>query len=120
MYYRETGSAGKDYPHNPDEMTNDKVSAELKAIKTKYRSAVDLGRKSGHGRIVRLYFNECEQFWGGSPAMSKIASLESFKIIEKIITDDANTLVSHDSFHDRDLSCSIMHVKEITIEMNGN
>ncbi|KAK2863762.1 hypothetical protein Q7C36_002916 [Tachysurus vachellii] len=50
-----------DYPHSKDE-----------AIRLKYRHAVDSGKRSGHGRVVLLYFELCEQIWGGSPAVTTI------------------------------------------------
>ena len=50
----------KDYPHDSIEITREKVSTKLKAIRSKYRSAVDTGRRSGQGRVVLLYFDQCE------------------------------------------------------------
>eukprot|EP00795_Rhopilema_esculentum_P015583 gene15583-6852_t len=47
-YLRNCGEAdrvGKDYPHSPDDLSKEKVSSKLKAVRTKYRNAVD----SGHG-----------------------------------------------------------------------
>ncbi|XP_030611184.1 uncharacterized protein LOC115798476 [Archocentrus centrarchus] len=38
----------------------------------KYRQAVDSGCRSGHGRVVLLVFELCEQIWGGSPATSTL------------------------------------------------
>ena len=48
----EAKELNKDYPHNKDELTKQVVTTKLKAIRTKYRQAVDSGRKSGHGRVV--------------------------------------------------------------------
>lgn len=46
---------------------------------------MDSGRKSGHGRVVLLYFESCEEIWGGSPATTTIASgIESTEIPEEI------------------------------------
>lgn len=61
-----------DYPHNKDEVTKLIITTKLKAIRLKYRHAVDSGRRSGHGRVVLLYFELCEQIWGGSPAVTTI------------------------------------------------
>ena len=58
---RETGESGKDYPHSSAEITKDKVMKKLKNTRKKYRNAVDTGKKSGQGRVVLLYFNECEK-----------------------------------------------------------
>ena len=40
---------GKDFPHNPDDLTKATITTKLKAIRVKYRQAIDSGRKSGHG-----------------------------------------------------------------------
>ena len=63
-------SAGneKGFPHKPEELTKTALTTKLKAVRVKYRHAVDSGRKSGHGRVVLLYFDFCEKIWGGSPA----------------------------------------------------
>lgn len=74
---------GKDFPHKKEEMTKAIITTKLKAIRSKFRAAVDSGRKSGHGRVVLLYFESCEAIWGGSPATSKIcAGIESTDITE--------------------------------------
>lgn len=40
--------------------------------------AVDSGRRSGHGRVVYLYYNLCAKIWGGSPAAEQLSTgLES-------------------------------------------
>ena len=70
--YQETDGSDKDYPHRAEEITKEKVATKLKAIRLKYRAAVDSGKKSGHGRVILLYFEECEQIWGGSPATTRL------------------------------------------------
>ena len=60
----------KNYPHMKTEVI---LTTKLKAIRQKYRQAVDSGRRSGHGRVVMLYFELCE-VWGGSPATEQIES----------------------------------------------
>ena len=62
----------RDFPHKPDEITKQIVTSKLKAIRLKYRQAVDSGKRSGHGRVVLLYFELCEKVWGGSPATEQI------------------------------------------------
>ena len=39
----------KDFPHKKDELTKSVLTSKLKAIRSKYRQAVDNGRRSGHG-----------------------------------------------------------------------
>ena len=41
---------------SPDKYTRDKMSTKLKAIRGKYRKAVDSGRQSGGGRVVATSF----------------------------------------------------------------
>lgn len=66
-------SIGKEYPHKQGELSKPTLTSKLKTIRTKFRQAVDSGR-SGHGRVVLLYFEICEGIWGGSPATSTIPS----------------------------------------------
>lgn len=56
------------------------MSNKLKAVRIKYREAVDSGRRSSHGRIVMLYYELCTSIWGGSPAMNPINGVESSDI----------------------------------------
>ena len=64
----------KDYRHTGDEMTKDILSNKLKAIRLKFRKAVNEGRKSGNGRVVFIYYELCEKIWGGSPATEQLDS----------------------------------------------
>ncbi|XP_071386264.1 uncharacterized protein [Centroberyx affinis] len=68
----EAVAMGKGYPHTKDEVTKGQLTSKLKAIRIKYRQAVHSGRKSGHGRVVLLFFELCESIWGGSPATPAI------------------------------------------------
>ena len=71
---------GKSCPHGKN-LTKDIVATKLKAIRLKYREAVDNGRRSGHGRVVQLYYEVCERIWGGSPATEQISGgMESFEV----------------------------------------
>ena len=68
----------KQYPEdqekqpNKEKLNKDRVEANLKAIRTGYRKAYDNGRKSGGGRIVFTFYELCQSFWGGSPAVTSI------------------------------------------------
>ena len=44
----------KNYPHAKEEITKQIVTTKLKAIRQKYRQAVDTGRRSGHGRVYSI------------------------------------------------------------------
>ena len=63
----------KDFPHKTEQITQSSLTSKLKVIRIKFRQAIDSGRKSGHGRVVLLYFELCEEIWGGSPATTTIA-----------------------------------------------
>ena len=63
---------GKDFPHKTEQITQSSLTSKLKMIRKKFRQAIDPGRKSGHGRVVLLYFELCEEIWGGSPATTTI------------------------------------------------
>ena len=74
---------GKDYPHKEEEITKATLTSKLKSIRKKFRQAVDSKRRSGHGRVVVLYFDNCERIWGGSPATVQINSdVESFDLTD--------------------------------------
>lgn len=76
------------------------MTSKLKHIRQKFRQAVDSGRRSGHGRVVLLYFEQCELVWGGSPATETIPSG-----VESTDIDDTNTTpesVSTKSFDSED------------------
>ena len=80
-----TPAPDKYSPHRPEEITTAVVTSKLKGIRGRYRKAVDSGRKSGHGRVVELYFTLCQEIWGGSPATEQISSgLESGDLLEEI------------------------------------
>ncbi|XP_056466018.1 uncharacterized protein LOC130405080 [Gadus chalcogrammus] len=66
--------SNEEFPHVQNEITRAHLTTKIKAIRGKYRHSVDTGRRSGHGRVVLLYFELCEQVWGGSPATTTIAS----------------------------------------------
>ena len=51
-------NCGKDYPHTKEKITKKVLTSKL--IRIKFREAVDSGRRSGHGRVVLLYYELCE------------------------------------------------------------
>ena len=52
---------GKEFPHESEEINKTILTNKLKAIRIKFHAAVDSVRKSGHGRVVLLYFKKCEE-----------------------------------------------------------
>lgn len=61
---------GTTYP--TDENTKTQILSKLKALRTKYSDAVDTQRRSGHGRVITLFFYLCNDIWGGSPGTTSL------------------------------------------------
>ena len=63
---------------------------KLKRIRTGYKKALDSGRRSGGGRIVTTFFDECSEIWGGSPAVECVKNgIESSRqdVVEDLVED---------------------------------
>ena len=89
----EAKKIGKDYKHKPEEITKGTLTSKLKSVRQKYRQVVDSGRRSGHGRVVLLYYDDCECILGGSPATTQIGSgIESTDLEDTLLTVDAAIL----------------------------
>ena len=83
-----------DFPHKKEQITKLIVSSKLKSIRFKFRQAVDSGRRSGHGRVVMLYYELCQQLWAGSPATEQInVGFES----TELASNDVNLVVGDES-----------------------
>ena len=78
----------KRYPKNGDDQhiyhedlsifTKERLISKVKALRTKFKVALDLGRKSGGGRMVSQFYELCVNIWGGCPAVESIpGGLES-------------------------------------------
>ncbi|XP_051233827.1 uncharacterized protein LOC127350831 [Dicentrarchus labrax] len=88
-------STERDFPHDAKSVTKPQVTAKLKSIRTKYRQALDTGRRRGQGRVVLLYFSLCEEIWGGSPATRAIdAGLETADMEEEDVRGRSESLPS--------------------------
>ena len=100
----EERNAFKDFPHKKEEITKQVLTSKLKAIRLKYRQAVDTGRKTGHGRVVLIFYELCEKVWGGSPATEQIkGGLESSNLAGDNDTELLNTQVGNVHVYDYDL-----------------
>ncbi|XP_033945129.1 uncharacterized protein [Pseudochaenichthys georgianus] len=64
----------KDFPHDANAITRVQLTAKLKQIRTKYRQLVNTGSRSHQGRVMLLFFELCEEVWGGSPFTCPISS----------------------------------------------
>ena len=70
------------------------MTSKLKAILIKFRDAVDSGCRSGHGRVIMLYYDLCEKIWDGSPAAQKIeGGLESADIVAQVADKTHSNMV---------------------------
>ncbi|CAL8315397.1 unnamed protein product [Arctogadus glacialis] len=75
--------AAEDFPHDAMAITKSQLTSKLKNIRSKYRGAVDTGRRSGQGRVVMLFYELCQEIWGGSPATRCIeGAMESDDLLE--------------------------------------
>ena len=60
---KNVAALGKEYPQKPEDIAKATLSTKLKAVRKKFRQAVNLGRKSGHGRVVLLYYKLGQEIW---------------------------------------------------------
>ncbi|XP_078136306.1 uncharacterized protein LOC144536875 [Sander vitreus] len=76
----EAKAMGKEYPHSKNEITKVQLATKIKAIRIRYRQAINSGRRNGHGRVILLFFELCRSIWGGT--------LATHAISQDIKTDD--------------------------------
>ena len=93
-----------DFPHKKEELTQAIVTSKLKAIRIKFRQAVDSGRRSGDGRVVMIYYELDESIWGGCPATEQIDG--GLETVELVTTDDSGRNVSCDASPDTEATMS--------------
>ena len=73
------------FPHKKEEITKQVVTSNLKVIILIFRQAVDSGRRSGHGRVVMIFYELYERVWGGSPATEQIeGGIESSELVPDV------------------------------------
>ena len=81
---QERDISSKDFLHNKDKITKQVLTSKLKVIRLKFCEAVDSGR-SRHGRVVMIYYEQCEKVWGGSPATEQIEEgLETIDLVNNV------------------------------------
>lgn len=90
----DAAALGKDYPHSKEDMNKTILTSKMKSVRQKYRKAVDTGKRSGHGRVVLLYYELCENIWGGSPASNTIASGIETTEIDKLSSASSEEISS--------------------------
>ena len=59
----EVANLEKVYPDYPDEITLLSMMSKLKAIRWKYRQALDPFKKGGHSKVIICYFDLCNRIW---------------------------------------------------------
>jgi hypothetical protein len=78
------------FPHTGDVFNKERLWSKLKRIRTGYKKALDSGRRSGGGRIVTTFFDECSEIWGVSPAVECVKNgIESSRqdVVEDLVED---------------------------------
>ena len=60
----------EDFPKSSSlhSFTKERVAAKVKNVRKNFKKAVDLGRRSGGGKIVMTFYNLCCDIWAGAPA----------------------------------------------------
>lgn len=107
-----------EFPHARGELTRSILTTKIKAVRGKYRLAVDNGRRSGFGRVVHLYFELCEQIWGGSPATTTMPSgiqtndLNTSLPVPATPESSSSTMDPSDTTSDTEQESSVASVKE--------
>ena len=77
-----------------NQFTKERVLSKIKAIRVKYKAALDSGRRSGGGRVVATFFDMCSNIWAGSPSAQCIdGGLESSNVgsVEKDTEEEAES-----------------------------
>ena len=69
---------GKDLGETPPSQAA--VTNKLKQVRNKFRKAVQDGKTSGFGRVVTLYYELCQEIWGGCPATDPVTGVESMAV----------------------------------------
>ena len=64
-------NTSKEYPEDPEK--SEPITAKLKSIRPGFKKAADAGQKSGSGRVVFMFYDMCENLWGGSPAVTSLS-----------------------------------------------
>ena len=127
-YPKSNESEPEHFPNkkNTDVFDKEKIIAKLKRIKFGYRKAVDSGRRSGGGRVVTLFFDECSELWSGCPAVEamgngietseEISVSEDTASLPSIVDDSA----SDDENNDAHSISSVKEAVEKTTDSRRN
>ena len=66
----------KEFPHGEciQELHNAHITSKILKIRSDYKKAVDLGKRSDRGRIMMTFYDLCWDIWAGSPATTSLSS----------------------------------------------
>ena len=69
-------STDESYPHHDavKQFSKERIIAKVKALRNKYKIALDSGRRSGGGKVIAQFYNQCNDIWGRCPAVESIPS----------------------------------------------
>ena len=69
--------------------TKERLIAKVKALRTRFKVALDSGRTSGGGRVVAQFYDLCAKNWGGSPAAESFpGGIETSDTSSSTLTSD--------------------------------
>ncbi|CAB4069415.1 unnamed protein product [Lepeophtheirus salmonis] len=57
------GSVSKKFPHKIQDITKCILATKMKTIRVKYRAYAESGRRTGHGKVIRLFHDICQDIW---------------------------------------------------------
>ena len=83
-----------EFPHKPADFTKQRIASKLKTIRQNYKKAIDLGRRSGGGRVVMTFYEQCNGIWSGSPSTTSLGGGFDTGDIEQDSPDTNDTLCS--------------------------
>ena len=68
--YPQSSEVDEDFPKcsSLHSFTKERIAAKVKNIRKNFKKAVDLGKRSGGGKIVMTFYNLCCDIWAGAPA----------------------------------------------------
>lgn len=91
---RYPSTASEEYPKSAclDTITKERIAAKLKCIRKNYKKAVDIGRRSGGGRVVMTFYDLCQEIWAGAPATKSIEGINLHDYKYKITVTPNNIL----------------------------
>ena len=78
----------EEYPRSNklEDITKERISSKLKAIRKNYKKAVDCGKRSGGGRVVMTFYDLCHDIWAGAPSTNSIEGIVRDNLYQQTIS----------------------------------